>query len=175
MQNSSALCRVVFTFGVVIKRHPQKRLLKLLRSFRLPQMRNRIPMFRSIVLSICLASTLTACWRDETLTGYGAADRAWILQKINGVDFPAKATLTFPAKGQIAGQAPCNSFHGQQTAPYPWFQVEQIATTRRACPEMKQEMQFLTSLAEMRETEVAGSVLILRNEDGGEMLFKADD
>ncbi|EBA16075.1 hypothetical protein RSK20926_05667 [Roseobacter sp. SK209-2-6] len=132
-------------------------------------------MFRPIVLSTCLASTLTACWRDETLTGYGAADRVWTLQQINSVDFPAKGILTFPAKGQIAGQAPCNSFHGKQSAPYPWFQVEQIATTRRACPEMKQEMQFLTSLAEMREAEVSGSVLILRNENGGEMLFTVGD
>ena len=81
-------------------------------------------MFRPLVLSIGLVSTLTACWRDETLTGYGAADRVWILQEINGADFAAKATLTFPAKGQIAGQTPCKQFFkGSKLPPIPGFKL----------------------------------------------------
>ena len=119
---------------------------------------------------ICLA--LTAC-RDETVAGYGALDAEWRLSELDGKDFPATATLRFGEKGEITGNAPCNRYFGQQTAPYPWFSVENIGATRRACPELDQETAYLSALAEMTLSEIAGDTLILSNDAGREMIFKA--
>ncbi|KIC21191.1 META domain-containing protein [Leisingera sp. ANG-Vp] len=120
------------------------------------------------ILAFLLAS---ACTGDETLSAYGAAGKLWHLSAIDGADFPAAASVTFPAPGRIAGQAPCNSFRGRQTAPYPWFGAGQLATTRRACPEQDAETAFLQALQEMTLAEISGDVLILSNDQGREMLF----
>ncbi|MEM8732356.1 MAG: META domain-containing protein, partial [Pseudomonadota bacterium] len=78
-----------------------------------------------------VVSLLPECGRDETLTGYGASDTTWALTELHGAPFGASATLRFPEEGRIEGQAPCNTFTGQQSQPYPWFRAEQVASTRR--------------------------------------------
>lgn len=118
---------------------------------------------------------LVFCGRDETAAAYGGADQTWILQEIDGQPFPASATLTFPETGQIAGEAPCNFYSGPMAAPYPWFEVGNLAVTRRACPDLAQETAFFEALSAMTEVEISGDVMILRSADGREMLFKADD
>ena len=135
---------------------------------------NRV--YRRLVTSsliLGLTPALSGCFKDETLTGYGAAGQTWILQELDGKAFASEARLTFPAPRRIAGKTPCNRFSGKQSAPYPWFQAEALAVTRMACPELPQEARFLEALQEMREVEVSGPVLILRNEQGREMLFTA--
>ena len=111
---------------------------------------------------------------DETLSGYGAAGVVWELEELDGQAAPARATLSFPQEGQIQGEAPCNQFSGQQTVPYPWFKAENIAATRRACPHLQAEAAFFAALSEMTLAEVAGNVLILRNDAGREMVFRAE-
>lgn len=125
----------------------------------------------------CLPALLiaTACVGDETLSAYGAADKVWQLQSIDGAEFSASASLTFPEPGVIAGRAPCNSFRGRQSAPYPWFAAEALAATRAACPELEAEADFLQALGEMTLAEVTGDVLILSNDQGREMLFNAGE
>ncbi|KIC35006.1 META domain-containing protein [Leisingera sp. ANG-M7] len=123
-----------------------------------------------LITSLLLPS---ACTGDETLSAYGAAGTEWQLQSIDGSAFAAKAILTFPEPGKIAGQAPCNRFLGSQTAPYPWFETGPLAVTRMACPELEAEDAFLKALQKMTLAEVSGDVLILSNEAGREMLFKA--
>jgi heat shock protein HslJ len=49
-----------------------------------------------------------------------------------------------------------------------------IASTRRACPDLGQETAYFAALADMRFAEVAGTVLILSNKAGGEMVFQAE-
>ncbi|MCB4457501.1 META domain-containing protein [Leisingera sp. McT4-56] len=124
----------------------------------------------ALICSMLLAS---ACTGDETLSAYGAAGKTWQLHSIDGDPFAAAATLSFPEPGRIAGRAPCNSFHGGQTAPYPWFETGPLAVTRAACPQLAEEAVFLKALEEMSLSEVSGDVLILSNEEGREMLFKA--
>lgn len=119
-------------------------------------------------------ATLPACRADETVRGYGGADKTWALQEIDGAAFPARATLTFPESGQIAGEAPCNRYFGPMTAPYPWFDAKQIASTKRACPDLEAEGQFLKALSDMTLSEVSGDVLVLSNDAGREMVFKAE-
>lgn len=116
---------------------------------------------------------LDMCDRDETVAGYGAADKVWQLTELDGTPFAATATLSFPKPGQIAGEAPCNRYSGTMTTPYPWFDVGQVISTRRACPDLEAEDAFLGALSAMTEAEATGDTLILRNVAGREMVFRA--
>ncbi|MBU2983005.1 META domain-containing protein [Lentibacter algarum] len=119
-------------------------------------------------------AVLPACRADETVGGYGAAERVWRLESIDGAAFSARATLTFPEPGKIAGQAPCNRYFGPMTVPYPWFDAGQVASTRMACPDLTSESKFLKALSEMSLSEVSGDVLLLSNDAGRTMVFKAE-
>jgi heat shock protein HslJ len=122
---------------------------------------------------IVAALSLPGACRDETVRAHGGDANLWHLQSIDGAPFVAQATLEFPAPGQIAGEAPCNSYSAQQTAPYPWFSAEKLTTTRRTCPDLAAETSFLRALEAMTLVEVAGAVLILSNDAGREMVFEA--
>lgn len=115
---------------------------------------------------------LFQCDRDETVAAYGASDRSWVLQEIDGQPFEASALLQFPEEGKIAGNAPCNSYNGTLNAPYPWFEIKDLAATRAACATLEAEGMYFAALLAMTQSEVSGDVLILRNEDGHEMVFK---
>lgn len=115
--------------------------------------------------------TLPMCHSDETLSGYGASDTVWSLVELDGHPFSAKAILIFPEPGRLSGEAPCNKFAGQQTAPYPWFKAEGVAATRRACPQLADETMFLDALNAMTLAEVGDKILILSTETGRQMVF----
>lgn len=123
-----------------------------------------------LILLLSVLSMFGAC-KDETVTGYGGDTATWILKSIDGQPFNARATLVFPQEGKIAGQAPCNSYAGEQTAPYPWFATTGIAATKRACPELADETRYFQALADMTLVEVVGEILILSNDTGREMVF----
>lgn len=118
---------------------------------------------------------LDACQPDETVSGHGGAETEWRLVTLDGAAFGARATLGFPEEGVVAGEGPCNTYRGTQSAPYPWFDAGRISTTRRACPELEAEARFLDALAEMTLVEVAGDTLILSTDSGREMVFRAPD
>ncbi|WP_299847026.1 META domain-containing protein [uncultured Roseovarius sp.] len=126
-----------------------------------------------IFLAVLALLALVNCRGDETVAQYGGADIEWKLITLNGDPFPARATLQLGPDGKITGQASCNRYFGTQTAPYPWFSVKNVGATRLACPALDQETIYLTALSEMTLSEVAGDTLILSNDAGREMLFKA--
>lgn len=111
---------------------------------------------------------------DETVSGYADPSATYRLAEIAGTPFAARATITFPEEGRIAGDAPCNGWRATQSVPYPWFEVGPIIATKRACSELDQEAVFLTTLAEMTLVEVQGPVLILSDDTGREMVFEAE-
>ncbi|WP_116597962.1 META domain-containing protein [Primorskyibacter marinus] len=113
---------------------------------------------------------LAACDRDETLVSYGGAG-TWQLSALDGADYSAKATMTLGKGGAITGTAPCNSWSAMQSAPYPWFDLSPIISTRRACPDLQAETAFFTVLSQMTLSEVAGDTLLLTNDAGREMIF----
>ena len=127
-------------------------------------MRLSLPLFWVIPL-------LLGCVADESLSAYGGAGQSWTLKELNQTAFETPATLNLTTPGEISGQAPCNSYRAQQTAPYPWFEVKALVTTRKACPALEQERTYLNALQSMSEAEIAGDVLILRNDSGQEMIF----
>ena len=125
-----------------------------------------------LILTLPLLA-LFQCDKDETVAAYGASNQTWTLQEIDGQPFEASALLGFPAEGKIAGNAPCNSYTGTLNAPYPWFEVTDLVATRAACAGLEAEGFYFAALMAMTQSEVSGDVLILRNEDGHEMVFTA--
>lgn len=123
--------------------------------------------------ALALLFGLSLCDGDETASGHGAAGATWVLAELDGAAFPARATLAFPEPGSIAGEAPCNRYFARQSVPYPWFRAEAIVATRRACADLAAETRYLRALEAMTLVEVAGDVLILRDEAGREMVFRA--
>ncbi|ASM73458.1 MULTISPECIES: META domain-containing protein [Roseobacteraceae] len=127
------------------------------------------------ILLILALTFAMSCKADETARAYGAGGKTWTLTEIDGQAFKAAATLRFPETGKIAGQGPCNGFAGTMTTPYPWFDAGPLQATRRACPALADEARFFTALEDMTLIEVLGDVMILKNEKGREMLFRAAD
>lgn len=130
-------------------------------------------MIRYVLAGIVAVFALAGCRADETVTAYGGADKLWVLESLDGKPYRDRATLEFPEPGQISGRAPCNSFSAAQTAPYPWIEIGPIAATRKACPALAAESAFLTALSEMTLVEVLGDTMILSNDAGRQMIFKA--
>ena len=116
---------------------------------------------------------LSGCFGDETVSAYGAAGKTWQLVELEGSPFMGRATLSFPEPGRISGEAPCNRFTAAQEVPYPWFDAGPIAATRMACPELDQETAFLAALERATLVEVLGDTLILKDDSGVLMVFRA--
>jgi heat shock protein HslJ len=106
---------------------------------------------------------LAACYPDETISGYVDMSDVWNLKTLNGEPVASKTTLTFPEKGKVAGQGPCNSYFSGQIAPLPWFDAGPIGATRKLCPShiMTEETSFFAALEQADQIEVSGGVLIL--------------
>ena len=131
-----------------------------------------ILLFDALTATIMLATSLE---RDETLRAYGAANIEWHLEELRGASFDGVATLTFPAKGKIMGDGPCNRYTGANTVPYPWFDISPIVATRRACPDLAAETAFFAALEAAALSEVLGDLLILSDDSGPLLVFKAAD
>lgn len=128
------------------------------------------------VVAAALISILavTGCQKDETVKAYGAADKVWRLVELDDAPVTYSATLMFPETGRIAGKAPCNTYTGSMTVPYPWFEAGPLAATRMACPDLDAETLFFAALSDMSLSEVLGDTLLLSNDEGRTMVFKAD-
>lgn len=127
------------------------------------------------ILILLAAFLLAQCNQNETLTAYGAAGQVWRLTELNGAPVSGTATLEFTADQTMRGVGPCNMFSAKVTAPYPWFELSPILSTRRACPEMALETELLTLLPQLSQAEVSGSVLVLSNEGGQRAVFSSGD
>ncbi|APG45788.1 META domain-containing protein [Phaeobacter porticola] len=127
------------------------------------------------LLAFASLLSLVGCFGDETLRAYGGRGTTWQLREIDKTPVAALTTLEFPKPGVITGQLPCNQMTGQLMTPYPWFEIAALATTRMVCPTLREETDVLTALQQMDLVEIKGSVLLLTNDAGREMLFTATD
>jgi heat shock protein HslJ len=99
----------------------------------------------------------------------------WRLVALDGAAFAARATLTQPGPGRIAGQAPCNRYTGTLRAAPPGFDAGPFAVTRMFCDGlMEAETAFLTALEAMTGAEVAGDRLTLTGAAGRSLVFQRD-
>lgn len=118
---------------------------------------------RLATIAVSALPLLAACAGDETAAAYGGAGRAWHLVEPEGA-----ATLDFGDRGRIAGTLPCGPWSARLRVPYPWFEAEALAAAPACAGDG-----LLAMLAAMRQVEIAGDVLILRDEAGREMVFEA--
>ncbi|MBL4811532.1 MAG: META domain-containing protein [Rhodobacteraceae bacterium] len=116
-------------------------------------------------------ATLGGCAPDETVSGYIDPDTTWQLIEYGGVAYDLPATISFPHEGEVTGAGPCNRFNAVQNAPYPWVEIRQLASTRRACPDLAAEQVYFEALERMTLVEATGGVLILSDEDHLLMVF----
>lgn len=128
---------------------------------------------RPILLLLVLS--LTPACKDETLSGHGADREIWQLQSLDGEPYAARATLMFPDEGSFVGEAPCNSYSGHQSAPYPQFAAGNIITTRMTCPDIDLETRYLRALSELTDVNITESRLTLSNKAGRELIFVPED
>ncbi len=66
-----------------------------------------------------------------------------------------------PAAMKYMGSTGCNNFNGSYTLDKKKLTLEPGATTRKMCPDMKQEERFLKMLAEVNGFSQSGSILKL--------------
>ena len=126
-----------------------------------------------IRLILAFPLLFAACQKDESVSGYADSNAIYVLQEINGHAFVSRATLHFPEAGKVQGDAPCNAYFATQTVPYPWIRIENIAVTKRICPDFSAESKFFAALSAMTLVEVLGDTLILSNDDDTEMVFES--
>ena len=115
---------------------------------------------------------LAGCLKDETVSGYADPGASYQLVEMDGAAFNARATISFPEQGSITGKGPCNSYGASQSVPYPWFEIGPIRATRAACSDLTLEIEFFTALSGMSQIEAFGDTVILREDDGREMIFR---
>ncbi|KPA23555.1 hypothetical protein shim_01630 [Shimia sp. SK013] len=117
---------------------------------------------------------LAACSPDETLTKYGGANFDWRLIKIDNRLVSYHNVIRFDETGAVTGAGPCQTFTANQTAPYPWFVLENLSVSEPsevACQLAKEDAAFFAALRDMTLVEVAGARLILSDDAGREMYF----
>lgn len=123
-------------------------------------------------VALITALALTACQKDESISGQTSATDTWHLTELNGTPVTATITLTFPEEGRIAGQAPCNKYSASQTAPLPWFEAKAIASIKRACPDLELESTYFQTITKMTLIERTGDTLLLSNDNTETLAFK---
>lgn len=116
----------------------------------------------------------TSCGPDETISAYANPLSIYVLQSLNGEPIAARADISFPEKGTVSGNGPCNVFQATQSAPYPWLALGPIAATRRACPDLALESAYFQALEAVTLVEVSGPFLLLTNTDGLELVFQSE-
>ena len=125
-----------------------------------------------IRLFIALPVLLATCQQDETISGYLDRDALWQLEEINDLPFDGVATLRFPGRGRIEGNAPCGRFGARQTSDYPWFGVERIEPAVESCAQQEAQGVFFEALRATAFAEVTEDMVILSGEGGHEMVFE---
>ena len=104
---------------------------------------------------------LVACASDETVAGFTGTDRTWKATGDSGL------SLRFQSGGRVKGSSPCGDFAGEQTAPYPWFDLRVLKTPASPC-----NVDVL-QLTTMTQSEVSGDTLLLSNDSGISLEFRA--
>jgi len=120
-----------------------------------------------------LALALAACSTLPDTVGEAAPDSTvFFLEEVNDQAIDFTASIRFLSTGRVEGSGPCNRYSGEQTAPLPWVEIENIAATRRACEDLEAETAFFAALQRMDFSEVGATTLLLTNAAGESMVFR---
>ena len=123
--------------------------------------------------AIAALFVLSACAGDETLTKYAPGAGAWRLSGASGAPADGGMTLRFPTPGRVAGRTPCSRFTARISAPYPWFELDDIEATPLPCAGGHGTAPLLEALRAMSIAEISDDTLILSTPEGARMVFTA--
>ncbi len=106
-------------------------------------------------------------------------DVDWMLVELNKEKIEAPADLKTPfirfsrEENKVNGHTGCNGFFGTFELKADSIEFGPIGMTQMACQEwMDEEMAFTALLDKTVRCEIKGDTLLLRNEKGGEGIFK---
>lgn len=125
-------------------------------------------------LALILALALAGCLKDETISGRTAPSDVWVLNLIGQTPVTERITIRFPEQGRVTGDAPCNSYFAEQSAPMPWIDLGPIGATRSACPALNLETRYFGLLEQMALVEVLGNTLLMTAEDGMTLTYRLE-
>lgn len=115
-----------------------------------------------------LILTLTACSTANTSTKETKSELIgeWKLQNNNSNTLglgekPVSIAFDAEEKDKISGFAGCNYFGGMYTKSEGYLTFSDIYTTRRACPDLDIEQQFLDLINNVNRFEIQGNDLYL--------------
>ena len=131
--------------------------------------RNGVETGRRSVLEISSIKEVKAKPEGASQAGSTAAldlvGSEWLLEDLggSGVLDNVQATLSFPAKGKVAGKSSCNRFMGPAEMSGNSIKLGPLAGTRMACPEavMNQETKYLNALGAAERFEWKNPYLLL--------------
>jgi len=78
--------------------------------------------------------------------------------------------VAFKMGGEVIGHGGCNRFFGSYTQDGNTLTFGPLASTKMACPNLKQEQDFMSALQSARSVEATHMHLILKGEDGTPVL-----
>lgn len=105
-----------------------------------------------------------------------ALEEKWELTEMDGEAvedlFPqSHPTIEFKVKeNQVAGFAGCNQYHGQLILDESYLKIVGVAATKKACPLLDEEEEFLAILQEVDQYQLSGKELSLWS--NGQLLLK---
>jgi heat shock protein HslJ len=127
-------------------------------------------------VGMCLATIVavvvgagTSCAQDQAqLSGQ------WTVESIGGVGVggDSRAAIAFAGDATVSGSGGCNRLIGRADISGAAITFGRVATTRMACsgPVMDQERRLLDALAATRGYRITGSVLMLHDASGVELV-----
>lgn len=124
--------------------------------------------------ALILTLALTGCLKDETISGRTAPSDVWVLSLIGEATVTERITIRFPEQGRVTGEAPCNSYFAEQSAPLPWIDLGPIGATRRACPTLELETRYFGLLERMALVETLGDTLLMTADDGMTLTYRLE-
>ncbi len=127
-------------------------------------MRERIFKVAALV-AICLTAVSCCHCKQKSRTAAPLVGTEWHLTRLMGVDIPIEAErfhITFTPEGEVTGIGDCNILMGNyKLLNNRKIEMGHIASTRRLCPDMERETQFLEVVQTTTSYEIDGDILLL--------------
>ena len=127
-----------------------------------------------LLLSACQVTPIdaTASAGDTTVSATGLASHRWGLVKVNEDTVKKGAWLQFDAsQAQVHGSSGCNRYFGHADFEDGTLKLGVLAGTRRLCPDMGLERQFLGVFQKDFKAEMVGEQLRLTGTLSGQVMY----
>jgi len=128
----------------------------------------------SISLVLVLAMTFTSC--DETRQVLNTGSRvelngSYNVEALNGAKVNNNSTIIFNGLGKtVSGNAGCNTYNASFTVENFQLNIGDVAITRKSCPNMSMENEFIAALGKVTSYQKNGGSLMLVAANGATLI-----